>query len=50
MRYQTRVLTTSIVLETRSNYEFAIALGLILLLLSFVVSSVLLKIDDSKLS
>ena len=51
VRYQTRVLTTSIVLETRQgNYEFAIALGLILLLLSFVVSSVLLKIDDSKLS
>jgi len=50
VRYQTRVLTTSIVLETRQgNYEFAIVLGLILLLLSFVVSSVLLKIDDSKL-
>ncbi len=50
VRYQTRVLTTSIVLETRQgNYEFAVALGLILLALSFVVSSILLHLEDSKM-
>ncbi|HHV35581.1 MAG TPA: ABC transporter permease [Syntrophomonadaceae bacterium] len=50
VRYQTRVLTTSIVLETRQgNFEFAIVLGLILLTLSFIVSSVVVHVDDSKL-
>jgi tungstate transport system permease protein len=50
IRYYTRVLTTSIVLETRQgNFEFAVALGGVLLALSFVVSSILLRLDDSKL-
>ncbi|HBI27826.1 MAG TPA: tungstate transporter permease, partial [Peptococcaceae bacterium] len=44
VRYQTRVLTTSIVLETRQgNFEFAIVLGLILLTLSFIVSTILMR-------
>jgi tungstate transport system permease protein len=39
---QTRVLTTAAVLETsRGNFSLAIALGLILLLLAFVVNAVL---------
>lgn len=47
IRYDTRVLTTSIVMETRAgNYAFAIALGLILLLISFIVSSVALRLAD----
>lgn len=38
----TRVLTTSIVLETRKgNFDLAIALGLVLLLLSYIVNSLL---------
>lgn len=38
----TRVLTTSIVLETRKgNFDLAIALGLVLLFLSFIVNSLL---------
>lgn len=50
VRYYTRVLTTSIVLETRQgNFEFAVALGLVLLTLSFIVSSILFRLDDSKL-
>ena len=50
VRYQTRVLTTSIVLETRQgNFEFAIVLGLILLTLSFIVSTILMRADNSKL-
>lgn len=50
IRHYTRVLTTSIVLETRQgNFSFAIALGLILLIISFAVSSILLRLDESKL-
>ncbi|TCS84529.1 ABC transporter permease [Tepidibacillus fermentans] len=39
---KTRVLTTSIVIETRKgNFDLAIALGLVLLLVSFMVNSLL---------
>ena len=39
IRWNTRVLTTSIVLETRKGeFEMAIALGLILLALSFTIN------------
>lgn len=42
----TRVMTTAIVLETRrGNYELAIGLGIILLLLSFTVNSFLYNIQ-----
>jgi tungstate transport system permease protein len=41
IRWNTRVLTTSIVLETRkSDFDLAIALGLILLALSFTVNMI----------
>jgi tungstate transport system permease protein len=43
---RTRVMTTAIVLETRKgNFEFAIGLGLILLLLSFAINSILYNIQ-----
>lgn len=43
---QTRVMTTAIVLETRKgNFELAIGLGLILLMLSFIINSVLYSIQ-----
>lgn len=42
----TRVMTTAIVLETRKgNFELAIGLGIILLLISFIVNSVLYTIQ-----
>ena len=42
----TRVMTTAIVLETRKgNFELAIGLGLILLMISFIVNSVLYSIQ-----
>jgi tungstate transport system permease protein len=42
IRWTTRVLTTSIVLETRKgDYSLAIALGIILLLLSFTINMIL---------
>ena len=39
---KTRVLTTSIVIETRKgNFDLAIALGIVLLLVSFIINSLL---------
>lgn len=49
IQWSTRVLTTSIVLETRkANFSQAIALGIILLLLSFTVNMVLNVIQGEK--
>ena len=43
---RTRVLTTAIVLETRQGeFEFALALGIILLMLSFVANAVLVALQ-----
>ncbi|HZD11666.1 MAG TPA: ABC transporter permease [Candidatus Binatia bacterium] len=43
VEHRTRVLTTAIVLETRKgNFDLAIALGVILLSLSFVVNAIVL--------
>lgn len=43
---QTRVLTTAIVLETsKGNFELAIALGLILLALSFIANAAMLRLQ-----
>ena len=47
IRYQTRVLTTSIVLETgKGNFPIAIALSIILLLISFLVNFTLTWIQQ----
>jgi len=49
IQWSTRVLTTSIVLETRkANFSQAIALGIILLLLSFTVNMLLNIIQGEK--
>jgi len=49
IRGQTRVLTTSIVLETHmGNFDIAIALGLILLCLSFTINLALTYIQQHK--
>ncbi|OGS29224.1 MAG: tungstate transporter permease [Elusimicrobia bacterium RIFOXYA2_FULL_53_38] len=49
MRYQTRVLTTATVLETqKGSFDMAIALGLILFLLSFTVNLALTYIQQRK--
>jgi tungstate transport system permease protein len=46
IRWDTRVLTTAIVLETRKGtYEMAIALGIILLALSFVINLILNRLE-----
>lgn len=49
IKNETRVLTTAIVLETRKgNFEFALALGIILLILAFVVNSYLTWIQQKE--
>lgn len=43
----TRVMTTAIVLETRKgNFELAIGLGLVLLLIAFIINSFLYRIQN----
>ena len=49
IRHQTRVLTTATVMETNmGNFDMAIALGLILLTLSFAVNLALTLIQQKK--
>jgi len=51
IRGETRVLTTAIVLETRKgNFALAIALGLILLALSFLANLVLYRLQQQRAS
>lgn len=46
IRWHTRVLTTSIVLETRmGNFSTAIAIGIILLVISFVINMLILGLE-----
>ena len=45
---QTRVLTTAIVLDTRQgDFSLALALGLILLTLTFAINTALMKLQHS---
>jgi tungstate transport system permease protein len=47
IRYQTRVLTTAIVLETsKGHFEIAIALGILLLVITFLVNWTLTSIQQ----
>ena len=47
VQYKTRVMTTAIMLETnKGNFEMAVALGVVLLLISFVINSVALLLDE----
>jgi len=47
IRYQTRVLTTAIVLETsKGHFEIAIALGILLLAITFLVNWALTSIQQ----
>ena len=47
VQYKTRVMTTAIMLETnKGNFEMAVALGVLLLLVSFVINSLALLLDE----
>jgi len=49
IQYKTRVMTTAIMLETnRGDFELALALGILLLLLSLVVNSFAQKLQEEK--
>lgn len=51
IEHSTRVLTTAIVLETRKgNFDLAIALGIILLSLSFAANLAMLRLQGSSLN
>ncbi len=49
VQYKTRVMTTAIMLETnKGNFEFAVALGVVLLLISFIINSMALSLRQRK--
>ena len=46
LRYETRVLTTAIVLDTRQgDFSLALALGVVLLTITFFINVVLMKLQ-----
>lgn len=48
VQYKTRVMTTAIMMQTNmGHFEFAIALGIVLLIISFVINSVVSRIQES---
>lgn len=47
VQFKTRVMTTAIMLETnKGNFEFAIALGILLLIISFVINSIAQRLQE----
>lgn len=47
VQYKTRVMTTAIMLETnKGNFEFAVALGIVLLLISFIINSAAISLSE----
>lgn len=47
IQYKTRVMTTAIVLQTNlGNFEFAVALGLVLLIISFIINSFVQQVSE----
>lgn len=49
VQYKTRVMTTAIMLQTNmGHFEFAIALGIVLLLISFIINAVVQRLSDGE--
>ena len=47
VQYKTRVMTTAIMLETnKGNFELAVALGAVLLLISFIINTLALSLQE----
>lgn len=47
VQYKTRVMTTAIMLETNmGHFEYAVALGIVLLVISFVINSIALSLQE----
>jgi len=50
VQYKTRVMTTAIMLQTNmGHFEFAIALGIVLLVISFLINAVVQRLQEGKL-
>lgn len=51
IQYKTRVMTTAIMMQTNmGHFEFAIALGIVLLTISFVINAVVHRLQEGKKS
>jgi len=51
VQFKTRIMTTAIMMQTNmGHFEFAIALGIVLLLISFLVNSLVGRIQEKTLS
>ena len=47
VQYKTRVMTTAIMLETnKGNFDFAVSLGAVLLLISFIINSLAISMQE----
>ena len=51
VQYKTRVMTTAIMLETNmGHFEYAVALGIVLLVISFIINSIALSLQERTMS
>lgn len=49
IQYHTRVITTAIMLETgKGNYDKALALGIVLITMSFIINAIMYRIQEEK--
>jgi tungstate transport system permease protein len=49
VQYKTRVMTTAIMLQTNmGHFEFAVALGMVLLLISFIINALVQRLSDGQ--
>jgi len=49
IQYHTRIMTTAIVLETRmGNFDRALAIGIILIALSFIINGIVYRLQEAK--
>ena len=49
VQYKTRVMTTAIMLQTNmGHFKFAIALGMVLLVISFIINALVQKLSDGQ--
>jgi len=48
IQFKTRVMTTAIMMQTNmGHFDIAIALGIVLLLISFVINSLVSRIEET---
>lgn len=51
VQYKTRVMTTAIMLQTNmGHFEFAIALGIVLLVISFIINALVQRLQEGKMT